>query len=281
MLLLQKPWIGNTLHKAQQMAEETQYTANTGIVTISTANTNRDGTGTLGTVLTAASNGTLIKTVTVKAIVSTTHGMVRLFVHDGTNTRLLHEIEVFPVTKASINKAFETTVNLNFSLKSGYSLKASTEKAESFNIIAEGLDWTYYATSVRPDTTQYTANTNINSVATANTNLDGTGTLITVITAGSSATYKGCSIETITIKSTVNNTPGMVRLYIYNGTTTYLFKEVVIPSITKTGTDKACDVTVDFENNFDLKAGYAIRASTEKAENFNIMGEGKDWNYPA
>jgi hypothetical protein len=263
------------------MAEETQYTANTGLVTISTANTARDGTGTLGTVLTAASNGTLIKTVTVKAIVSTTHGMVRLFVYDGTNTRLLKEIEVFPVTKSAITPAFEAKIALNFVLKSGWVLKASTENAETFNIIAEGLDWAYYATSVRPDTTQYTANNAVNSIATANPNLNGTGTLITVITAGSSATYKGCSIETITIKATVNNTPGMVRLYIYNGTTTYLFKEVVIPSITKTGTDMACDYTVVLEDNFDLKAGYAIRASTEKAENFNIMGEGKDWNYPA
>ena len=61
------------------MAAETQYTANTGKVLISTANSNLDGTGTLGTVLTAASNGTLIKAITVKAQVNTTEGMVRLF----------------------------------------------------------------------------------------------------------------------------------------------------------------------------------------------------------
>lgn len=261
------------------MAEETQYTANTGVVTISTANAGRDGSGTLGTVLTAAANGTLIKTVTIKAIVSTTHGMIRLFVYDGRNTRLLREIEVLPVTKSSITPAFEAKVDLNFVLKSGWILRASTQNAESFNIIAEGMDWTYYSTSVRPDTTQYTANTGIGSISAANSNLDGTGTLITVLTAGASATYKGCSIETITIKATVNNTPGMVRLYINNGTTSYLFKEVVIPSITKTGTDKACDFTVVLEDNFDLKAGYTVRASTEKAENFNVMVEGKDWNY--
>jgi hypothetical protein len=53
------------------MAAETQYTANTGMVKISTANSNLDGSGTLGTVLTGASNGTLIKTVTVKATSNT------------------------------------------------------------------------------------------------------------------------------------------------------------------------------------------------------------------
>jgi hypothetical protein len=230
-------------------------------------------------VLTAASNGTLIKKVLVKAEGNTTRGMVRLFVYDGTNTQLLSEIDVYPVTKASINPAFETTVNLNFALEPGWSLKASTQNAETFNVIAEGLDWTYYATAVREDTTQFTANNGIGSDATANSNLNGTGTLITAYTAGSSATYKGSTIDTITIKATVNNTPGMVRLYIYNGSTSYLFHEVIVPSITKTGTDKAFDYTFIPEDGFAIKAGYLIKVSTEKAENFNVMVEGRDWNY--
>jgi hypothetical protein len=268
------------------MAEETQYTANTGIAKITTANTSLTGSGTLNTdiwnVLTAGANGTLIKTVTVKAIANTTHGMVRLFIYDGTaNTRLLQEIDITPVTKASISPAFETKIELNFILKAGYILRATTQNTETFNVIAEGMNWAYYAPSVREDTTQFTANNGIGSDATANTNLDGTGTLVTVYTAGASATYKGSAIETITVKATVNNTPGMVRLYIYDGSTAYLFKEIIIPSITKTATDKACDITVVLEDNFDIKAGYLIKASTEKAENFNILVEGKDWNYAA
>src|SRR5687767_12235388 len=110
------------------MAEETQYTANTGLVQISTANSSLSGSGTLGTVITGASNGTLIKTVLIKAIANTTEGMIRLFVDDnsGSNIRLIKEIPVPAVTKASINKAFEIRVNLNFLLKSGFLLKAGT-----------------------------------------------------------------------------------------------------------------------------------------------------------
>ncbi len=264
------------------MAEETQYTANTGLATVSTANSNLDGSGTLVTVVTGASNGTLIKSIIVKGVSNTiTHGMIRLFVYDGTNTRLLEEIEVIPNTQASINPTFEAIIPLDFNLTTGYVLKASTQNAETFNIIAESNNWAYYATSVRADTTQYTGAIGLSSVSTANSNLDGTGTVATIFTAGVSATYKGCSIPTITIKATVNNTPGMVRVFIGDtGSTKKLFKEIVIPSITKTATDKAFEHTIIFDDDFDLQAGYKIIASTQNAENFNILVEGKNWNYP-
>ncbi len=57
-----------------------KYTANTGMATISTANANLDGTGTLATVLTASANGTFIKSVIVEAKGTVNIGMVRLFV---------------------------------------------------------------------------------------------------------------------------------------------------------------------------------------------------------
>ena len=41
--------------------------ANTGFVTISTANSNLDGTGTTALLLTAGNNGTLVKTLIIKA----------------------------------------------------------------------------------------------------------------------------------------------------------------------------------------------------------------------
>lgn len=123
--------------------ERAKYTANTGTTIISTANTNLDGTGTLGTVLTAASNGTLVKTVFIKAITNTTRGMIRLFITGGGNTRLFAEVKVPAVTKSAISSSFYAVLDINYNLKSGYILKASTEIAESFAITAEGVDWTY------------------------------------------------------------------------------------------------------------------------------------------
>lgn len=264
------------------MAEETQFTANTGMVSISTANTNLDGNGTLGTVLTGKANGTQIKSIAIKATGNTTRGMVRLFVYDGTNNRLLKEIEIDPITKSANNPAFEHHEDLNFNLKNGYILKASTHRAEAFNVIAEGMDYAYYATSVRADTTENTALLGRCSISTANSNLDGTGTLGTAYTAGSSATYLGSSIRTITIKSTVNVTSGMVRLFVQDGSSNKkLLMEIPANTLTKSALDSSYERTIEFENDYDLQAGYSILASTEVAETFKVIVEGRDYKYKA
>ena len=263
------------------MAAETQYTANTGMVQISTANTNLDGTGTLGTVLTAASNGTLIKSINIKSTGTTTLGMIRLFVYDGTNTRLLQEFQVPPNTPSATSPAFEYNWACDIKLEASWVLKASTQNAETFNVVAEGLDWAYYGSGVRPESTNYTANTGMVLISTANTNLDGSGTLGTVLTAGASGSgWKGTEIESITIKAIVTTTMGMVRLFLYDGTNTRLYTEIPIPAITKSGSDPAFERKITL-GNFNMKADWVLKASTEKAESFSIIAEANDWKYPA
>lgn len=259
------------------MAAETQYIANTGIGVISTANTNLDGTGTLVNILTGASNGTLIKTVTIKARVSTTQGMVRLFIYDGFNTKLLLEVEIPAVTKSASEPAFEITIPLNLTLKSGCILKASTEKAETFNVIAEGLNWSYYTSSVRADTTNSIIYNAATTISTANTNLDGTGTMGTALVASNN----GANIQSVTIKARVNTTAGMVRLFLYDGTNVRLLTEVPVTATTKSATAKAFEHVVRFPDGFALKAAWQLRASTEKAESFSVVAESIEWNYPA
>jgi hypothetical protein len=277
------------------MAAETQYTANTGMVKISTANTNLDGTGTLGTVLTAASNGTLIKTVYIKATgtgaSSTSQGMVRLFVFDGVNNRLLQEIDVPPMGQSSTDATFETTLELNYHLKAGYILKASTNNANGFNVIAEGLDFAYYATSVRPESTNFTANTGVGLVNANNTALDGSGTvgttIFTILTAGASGSgWKGCAIDYINIKSIVDSTKGMVRIFIQNTGTgtanTFLLTEIFVPPIDGSGTFPQFHRKIEFLKRFQLQAGFKILATTETtAQSFAIIADAMDWKYPA
>lgn len=265
------------------MAAETQYTANTGIAVISTANSNLDGTtGTYVDVITGASSGTLVKTVTIKAQGNTTHGMVRLFAYDGTNTKLLIEINVPAVTKSSVDPAFEIVVPLNYELKSGGKLKASTEKAETFNVIAEAFDWTYYTTSIRPESTNYTANTGMATITTANTNLDGTGTINTNMWEVVTAASNGTMIQSVSIKAQVSTTPGMVRLFIYDGTNTRLLTEIQVPAVTKSATASSFAYLLDFGGcDFALKSGYKLRATTENSESFNVIAQCLDWAYPA
>lgn len=253
------------------MAEETQYTANTGLVTISTANSNLDGTGTLGTVLIAASDGTLIKTITIKAAGDTTQGMIRLFTVDRGTNRLLREIEIPAIDASSIDTTFERKIDLDFALKSGIVLKASTQNAESFSIIAEGLDWSYYATSVRTDTIQYTAVNGIAPITTADTK-------VLLLTAGSN----GCSIESITIKATGSTTDGIIDIFVFDGVSVYyLFSQIKVTAVTRSSIAHSYEYNLVFDNDFDLKAGYSLYVATKQTQTFSVTAEGLNWAYLA
>ena len=117
-----------------------------GIGQLSAANTARDGTGTIVTIFTAGGSGSRIEHLDICAAGTTTAGMIRLFIHDGTNTRLIKEIAVTAITPSASVAAFQTTVNLStlanvYLLPNGYSLKASTHNAETFNVFAWGGDF--------------------------------------------------------------------------------------------------------------------------------------------
>lgn len=103
---------------------------------LTAANANRDGTGTVVTIATAGANGLRIDDITIKAQVTTTAGMVRLFIHDGTNYRLWKEVPVTAITVSATVAAFEASlIDLALILENGWSLRASTEKAEAINVI--------------------------------------------------------------------------------------------------------------------------------------------------
>lgn len=132
------------------MANAPQYVATpkVGIAELSTANTARNGSGTIATVFTAGSGGSRIDAITLKATGTTTTGMVRLFLHDGTSARLISEFPVQAITPAASIPAWEVQLNtgnmpqfLPRILPTGYSLQASTHNAEAFNVVATGGDF--------------------------------------------------------------------------------------------------------------------------------------------
>jgi hypothetical protein len=132
------------------MATQAQYASvpKVGIGTISTANTNRDGTGTIGTVFTAGSSGSRIDAINIQATATTTAGMIRLFVYDGTTAHLINEIPVTAITPSGTLPAWAAQLNTNtmtqilpIVIPTGYSLRAATNNAESFKVIAFGGDF--------------------------------------------------------------------------------------------------------------------------------------------
>jgi hypothetical protein len=126
------------------MASSPQYvgTAKSPSVAISAANTNRDGTtGTYGTVMTAGASGSRVDRINITASgASTTAGMIRLFL----GSALIKEVPVIAITPSATQPAWSTEVVFDngLVLQASAVLKASTEKAEAFNVtVVSGGDF--------------------------------------------------------------------------------------------------------------------------------------------
>lgn len=126
-----------------------------GAVAISTANTARDGTGTIAAIAVGRNPGTRIEKVMVQASGTTTAGFVRIFKRDSGLTlnadgtvasyssptwRLLKEIAIAAATpSASVAAATgEWAPDGGIALAPHESLGASTHNAETFNVIPVG-----------------------------------------------------------------------------------------------------------------------------------------------
>lgn len=72
-----------------------------GVGAVSTANTNRDGTGTLVDILTGVAAGTRVFEVWVKATGDPADSIVTLFLHNGTTSFLFDEIDLGDPAAAS------------------------------------------------------------------------------------------------------------------------------------------------------------------------------------
>lgn len=115
-------------------------TPNCAIANIATANAARDGTGTIAPVFTAGANGSMVSRLNIIARATTSAGMIRFYLHNGTTAFLWMEVLVGAVAPSATVSPFTSTTAINppIYLPSGYSVRASTEKADSFNITIEG-----------------------------------------------------------------------------------------------------------------------------------------------
>lgn len=121
-----------------------------------------------------------------------------------------------------------------------------------------------------------TPKTAIGSLATANTNRDGSGTIATIYTAGSN----GSRLDHVDIVSYGTVTAGVIRLYVHDGSTAFLWKEILVTATTPSTTVAVWSYTLDCsqpQNLLVLPTGYSLRASTHNAENFRVLAVGGDF----
>lgn len=114
-------------------------------VNISTANTARDGSGTVGTLVTGTALGVRIDKITVHAKVTTSAGMIRFFLNDGTNKFLVHEEVVAAVTVGADTPAWSAEILqetnpwlAKLTVLTGWTLLVSTHIGEAFSVVAHG-----------------------------------------------------------------------------------------------------------------------------------------------
>lgn len=115
------------------------------VANISSAITTRTVTGVTGltSVKAGGTNGTRVDRIRIQATATTTAGMIRLWLFSGTgNAQLRYEELVSAITPSATVAAFNTEIVFaDLLIPSGWTLYASTEKAEAFNVILHGGDY--------------------------------------------------------------------------------------------------------------------------------------------
>lgn len=99
------------------------------------------------------------------------------------------------------------------------------------------------------------------NLTTANTATDGTGTVSTLMTAGSN----GAFVEKVVVRHLGTNVQTVVRIFINNGSTNAtaannrLIREVTVPlnNLSQTAASLAIDIPI----NIPLQAGYSLLAT--------------------
>lgn len=122
---------------------------------------------------------------------------------------------------------------------------------------------------------KFTSQTGIAIATTANSNLDGTGTLYDLITGASNGTL----VKRIIIKAQGSTALGMVRIFFKAGASTWLMQEVTVPNITQAATDQTFIAVLD--EPFYLESTYLLRVTTQWSNTFIVSAEGLDFAYPA
>lgn len=109
--------------------------------TVSTANTNKNGTGTIAQLLVGAGNGTRIDYIVAKAVGATTEGMLRFYVDVSSTWKLLAELTVSPSESTATGVNWSSQIKMP-ALYVGPSQKigVSTENAETFTVTAMCAD---------------------------------------------------------------------------------------------------------------------------------------------
>lgn len=110
-------------------------------------------------------------------------------------------------------------------------------------------------------------------LSAANTNRDGTGTVVTIVSGGAI----GSRVDKIKAVGAGIVTAGVIRYFLTNGTTFALLKEVLVPATTPSTAIAAWEDERTFADGLLIQNGWSLVAATNNAENFNVIASGGDF----
>jgi len=110
------------------------------------------------------------------------------------------------------------------------------------------------------------------SVSTAETSLTAPTNFGTVITGAAS----GTRIAEIVVKCAATSAAALVRIFLYDGTTYYLFDEIAITAATSSNTVSTVRVSTSYNNLVLPSSSWSVRATTTIAQATSVIALGAD-----
>ena len=83
----------------------------------------------------------------------------------------------------------------------------------------------------------------------------------------------GTRVDTITVKAQGNSTAGLLDVWVYNGTTAYLYDEITIATVTA-NTTTASNVATNTYSTLTLPPTYQLYVSQTVSSNVSVMAFG-------
>lgn len=110
------------------------------------------------------------------------------------------------------------------------------------------------------------------TAVTSRANITGTTNLTLLDTAGSN----GTRVSQIYIRAKETTVAGSVFIWIYNGTTSFLFDEFIVTAVTASNTAESFNTTRYYEN-LVVPSGSSLYVSSTIDQDFNVIAFGGDF----
>lgn len=124
-------------------------TPNLAWATVTTANTAKDGTGTVATVYTAGANGSRVDYLKVRALGTNVATVIRVFINNGStnataaNNTLIMDQTIAATTNSETAQLADNIIQLDLSLPAGYKINVTigTTVAAGLQVTGVGGDY--------------------------------------------------------------------------------------------------------------------------------------------